>query len=106
MAVATDTRTDTTIQADVLAQLRYEPRINPNESVVAVKDGVVTLTGWVDSYTKKWAAEEAAHRVNGVKAVANDVEVRIPSVSERTDADIALAVTRAIEWDAMVPTEK
>jgi osmotically-inducible protein OsmY len=106
MAVATESRTDTVVQADVLAQLRYEPRINPNEIGVAVKDGVVTLTGWVDSYTKKWAAEEAAHRVRGVKAVANDIEVRLPSTSDRTDADIAAAAVRALEWDAFLPTEK
>jgi osmotically-inducible protein OsmY len=106
MPVATETRTDAAIQADVLAQLRYEPRINPNEIGVAVKDGVITLTGWVDSYTKKWAAEEAAHRVRGVKAVANDIEVRLPSTSERTDADIAAAAVRALEWDAFLPTEK
>ena len=69
-----------------------------------VKDGVVTLTGTVDSYFKKWAAEEAAHRVAGVKAVANDIEVRL--TSERTDADIAAAVARALEWDAFIPPDK
>jgi osmotically-inducible protein OsmY len=106
MALATETRTDTVIQADVLAQLRYEPRLNPNEIGVIVKDGVVTLTGWVDSYTKKWAAEEAAHRVSGVKAVANDIEVRLSTTSERTDADIASAAVRALEWDAFLPTDK
>jgi osmotically-inducible protein OsmY len=106
MAVATETRTDTQIQADVLAQLRYEPRLNPNEIGVAAKDGVVTLTGWVDSYTKKWAAEEAAHRVRGVKAVANDIEVRLSSIFERTDADIAAAAARALEWDAFLPLDR
>jgi osmotically-inducible protein OsmY len=106
MAVATETRTDSAIQADVMAQLRYDPRVSPNEIGVAVKDGVVTLTGWVDSYTKKWAAEEAAHRVNGVKAVANDIEVRLSSASERTDPDIAAAAVRALEWDAFLPTDK
>jgi len=65
----------------------------------------VTLSGWVDSYTKKWAAEQAAHRVRGVKAVANDIEVRLPSSSERTDADIAAAVVRALEWDALLPAD-
>ena len=106
MAVMTETKTDQEIQRNVLDELKWDARVQPNEIGVAVKDGVVTLTGWVDSYTKKWAAEEAAHRVKGVRAVANDVEVRIPTMAERTDADIALAVTRAIEWDAMVPTEK
>jgi len=108
MAVATDTatRTDTQIQSDLLAELKWEPRLNPNEIGVIVKDGVVTLTGWVDSYTKRWAAEDAAHRVRGVKAVANDIEVRLTSTDERTDQDIAKAAARALEWDAFVPLEK
>ena len=62
MAIATDIRTDAQIQTDVLAELKWEPRVAPNEVGVSVKDGVVTLTGWVDSYGKRWAAEEAAHR--------------------------------------------
>lgn len=106
MAVATETRTDAEIQQDVLAELRWDPRVQPNEVGVTVKDGVVTLTGWVDSYTKKWAAEEAARRVRGVKAVADDIEVRLPGSSERTDADIAAAAARALQWDAMVPADR
>ena len=106
MAVATETRTDTQIQTEVLAELKWEPRVTPNEIGVIVKDGVVTLTGWVDSYTKRWAAEDAAHRVRGVKAVANDIEVRLSSVDEKTDSDIAKAAVRALEWDAFVPIEK
>ena len=98
--------TDEQIQRDVLAELKWDARLQPNEIGVIVKDGVVTLTGWVDSYAKKWAAEEAAHRVRGVKAVANDIEVRLPVSDERTDADIAAAVVRALEWDAFVPVEK
>src|ERR1700716_4254565 len=105
-ATATEVRTDTQIQADVLAELKWEPRVAPNEIGVAVKDGVVTLTGFVDSYTKRWAAEDATHRVRGVKAVANDLEVRISSTDEKTDADIAKAAVRALEWDAFVPIEK
>ena len=110
MAVATGTkkvtRTDASIQADVLAELKWDPRLLPNEIGVIVTDGVVTLTGWVDSYTKRWAAEEAAHRVLGVKAVANEIEVRLPGTEERTDADIAAAAVRALEWDAFVPIDK
>lgn len=106
MAVATEIRTDAQIQSDVLAELKWEPRVQPNEIGVSVKEGVVSLTGWVDSYTKKWAAEEAAHRVRGVKAVANDLEVRLPFASERTDADIAKAAVRALEWDAFLSTDK
>ena len=103
---AGETRTDEQIQKDVLAELKWDARVQPNEIGVAVKDGIVTLTGWIESYTKKWAAEEAAHRVRGVKAVANDIEVRLPSSAERTDADIAAAAIHALEWDAFVPVDK
>jgi osmotically-inducible protein OsmY len=105
-AVRSETRTDEDIQREVLAELKWDARVQPNEIGVSVKDGVVTLTGVVDSYSKRWAAEEAAHRVRGVKAVANDLEVRLPSSAERTDADIAAAAVRALEWDALVPIEK
>ena len=105
-ATATETRTDEEIQRDVIAELRWDARVKPNEIGVQVKGGVVTLTGWVDSYMKKWAAEEAAHRVKGVKAVANQVEVRLPGDSQRTDADIAAAVVQALESDASMRLEK
>src|SRR3982074_258394 len=106
MSTATTTRMDEEIQRDVIAELKWEPRVNSTEIGVAVKDGVVTLTGWVDSYMKRWAAEEAALRVRGVKAVANEIEVRLPSSSERTDADLAAAAVRALEWDAFIPSDK
>ncbi len=64
------------------------------------------LTGWVDSYLKKLAAENAAHRVRGVKAVANDIEVRLPGSAERTDADLAKAVLDALRWNAAIPAGK
>jgi len=102
----TENRTDEELQKDVLAELKYEPSVQPNEIGVAVKGGVVTLTGYVDSYIKRWAAEDAAHRVRGVKAVANDIEVKLPMSSERTDADIAAAAVRALEWDVVVPIDK
>ena len=106
MATAAVIRTDNQIQMDVLDELKWDARVQPNEIGVAVKDGIVTLLGWVDTYTKRWAAEEAAHRVRGVKAVVNDIEVRLPVSSERNDADIAAAAVRALEWDAFVPVEK
>src|SRR5258706_6448576 len=105
MGTATPTRTDEQIQRDVLEELNWDARVQPNEIGVAVKDGIVTLTGWVDSFTKKWAAEDAAKRVRGVKAVANDIEVRLPFESERTDADLAAAAIRALEWDAAIPRD-
>src|SRR5437870_6580313 len=105
-ATAAVARSDEQIQKDVLAELKWDARLQPNEIGVAVKDGVVTLMGWVDSYAKKWAAEEAAHRVRGVLAVANDIEVRLPTSAERTDPDIAAAAVRALEWDAAIPVDK
>jgi osmotically-inducible protein OsmY len=101
MTVATEIRTDEKIQKDVLAELKWDAMLQPNEIGVIVKDGVVTLTGWIDSYLKKWEAEEAAHRVAGVKAVANELEVRL--ATERTDTDVAEAVVRALENDPVVP---
>lgn len=106
MITTNETRTDEEIQRDVLAELKWDAPVSPNEIGVSVKDGVVTLTGWVDSYAKSRAAEEAAHRVRGVKAVANDLEVRLPTASERSDADIAAAAVRALEWDSLIPADK
>lgn len=103
---ATITQTDEQIQREVQAELEWDARIRSTEIGVAVKDGVVTLTGWVDSYAKKLAAERAAHRVRGVKAVANEIEVLLPSSAERTDADIALEASRELAWEALVPADQ
>ncbi|MEH0821007.1 MULTISPECIES: BON domain-containing protein [unclassified Micromonospora] len=106
MASATTvTRTDQDIQTDVLDELTWEPRVSPAEVGVTVAEGVVTLTGRVDSYAAKWAAERAAHRVARVRAVANDLAVRLGPSAERTDTEIAGAAERALEWDAFVPVE-
>lgn len=100
------TRTDEEIQRDVLEELKWDARVQPNEIGVAVRDGVVTITGLVDHYARKWSAERTTHRVRGVRAVANDIEVHLSADTERTDADIAGAATQALEWDAFVPIEK
>jgi osmotically-inducible protein OsmY len=104
--MAISTHTDEQIQRDVLEELKWDTRVRPNEIGVAVKDGIVTLTGWVDSYLKKIEAEDAAFRVSGVKAVANDIEVRLLSTSERTDPELAAAVLNALKWDAAIPPDK
>ena len=106
MSTATMTRGDEKIQREVLDELRWDARVQPNEVGVAVKSGIVTLTGWVDSYAKKWAAERSAHRLRGVRAVANDIEVRLTGTAERTDSDIATVASRALDWDEFVPVEK
>lgn len=105
MSTATIVHRDQEIQQDVLAELRWDLGVAASEIGVAVKDGVVTLTGNVDSYLKKWRAEEAALRVNGVSAVANDIEVRLVG-TERTDADVAAAAVNAINWNSTIPVNK
>ncbi len=106
MATTSTTPTDAQIQRDVLEELSWDARVAPNDIGVTVRDSIVTLTGWVDGFSKKWAAERTAHRVRGVSAVANDIDVRLPSSAERTDSDVAAAATRALEWDAFVPIEQ
>ncbi|HZZ38512.1 MAG TPA: BON domain-containing protein [Acidobacteriaceae bacterium] len=104
MTTATVTHTDREIQTDVMAELRWDPSVPATEIGVVVKDGVVTLTGTVDTYMKKWRAEEVAHRVNGVIAVANEIQVR--SIGERTDSDIAAAALHALSWNSTIPQGK
>ncbi len=98
--------TDKDIQQAVLRELEWEPQVKSTEIGVAVKDGILTLTGYVDSYTKRYQAERAAKRVAGVKAVVNDLEVHLPTSSERTDEDIAHAAVRALESHISVPRDR
>lgn len=100
---ATMVKTDSQVQQDVLRELRWDTRVSETEVGVEVDDGVVTLTGTVSSYVKKLAAQEAAHRVVGVRDVANDIVVKVPGTHTRTDTEIAQAVRQALEWDAAVP---
>src|SRR5258707_396317 len=104
--MAISIRTDEAIQRDVLEELKWDAHVRPNEIGVAVKDGIVTLNGWVDSFLKKMAGQEAAHRVPGVKAVATGIEVRLPGFAERTDTDLAAAVLNALRGDAAIPAGK
>ncbi|WP_437326402.1 BON domain-containing protein [Sorangium sp. So ce381] len=97
---------DRQLQRDVLNELAWEPSVNAAEIGVAVKDGIVTLTGRVQSFAEKFAAEQAAKRVYGVKAVANELEVRLPGSSQRTDEDIAAAAVSALRSNVLVPADK
>jgi osmotically-inducible protein OsmY len=105
MATAVTTRTDEVIQREVLAELKWDATVAPNEIGVAVKNGIVTLTGWVESFGKKWAAERAALRVRGVRAVVNQIEVRLNPDDQRTDVDLAEAASRALELNAVIPPD-
>jgi osmotically-inducible protein OsmY len=98
--------TDLELKKSVESELNWEPSINAAEIGVAAKDGVVTLTGHVSSYWQKLAAERAATRVAGVRAVANELEIRLPSSSERTDEDIARAALNALSWSISVPADR
>jgi osmotically-inducible protein OsmY len=99
-------KTDTELQQDVMNELKWEPIIKAAEIGVAVKDGVVTLSGYVDSYVKKWAAERAAARVFGVRAVAEEIRIRLPDSLKRSDQDIAGAVANVLEWNVLVPHDR
>jgi osmotically-inducible protein OsmY len=102
----TVTKSDLQIQQDVMRELRWDTRIGQTEVGVEVDKGIVTLTGTVDNYAKKWAAKEASHRVVGVLDVADDVVVHFPGTGKKTDAEIAKAVRHALEWDAFVADKK
>lgn len=99
-------RSDVDIQQDVLAEMSWDQHINVSDIGVSVKEGVVTLTGLVDNYLFRLAAQNAALRVKGVHAVANDIEVRLHTSAERTDSDLALAALYALKWDAAIQTDK
>jgi osmotically-inducible protein OsmY len=94
------------IQRDVLDELMWDTRVKETDVGVEVDAGVVTLTGTVNSWTARLAAQEAAHRVAGVLDVANDIQVKLPGSYQRTDTDIAQAVRHALEWDILVPHEQ
>lgn len=98
-----DMKSDSQLRADILEELKWDPRVNDAEIGVAVKDAVVTLTGFVDSYAQQYAAERAAERVGGVRALAEDLKVKLPGSHERTDTDIAHAAAAALDWDIEVP---
>src|SRR3954462_5229697 len=98
--------TDSELQLDVLNELKWEPSVDAAHIGVSVKDGVVTLSGHVSSYAEKYAAERAAKRVQGVRAVADELDVKLPEGSRRTDEDIAAAAVNALRWNILVPADK
>jgi osmotically-inducible protein OsmY len=90
-------KTDSDIKRDVENELRWDPDIDATDIAVTVKEGVVTLAGFVRSYSQKWEAERDAKRVSGVVAIADDIEVRLPVVDQRPDPDIARDVVASIQ---------
>jgi osmotically-inducible protein OsmY len=98
-------KTDMALKNDVEAELNWEPAVNAAHIGVTVKHGIVTLTGHVPSYAEKYGAERATKRVYGVKALANELDVKVPDGSKRTDEDIATACVTALQAHASVPDD-
>ena len=99
-------KTDTQLKADVESELAWDPSINAANVGVAVKSGIVTLTGHIDTYAEKYAIERAAQRVQGVKATAIELDVKLAPGHVRSDSDIAAAADSALQWHALVPDGK
>jgi osmotically-inducible protein OsmY len=99
-------KTDMQLQRDVIEELRWDPSVGRAEIGVAANDGVVTLSGEVDSFAQKFAAERAARRVAGVRAVAEEVGVKLRTTTKRTDTELAHAAVNALQWDTEVPDDR
>ncbi|MBV8502338.1 MAG: BON domain-containing protein [Paucibacter sp.] len=98
-------KSDTQLRDDIVAELEWDPAINANQIGVAVKDGVVSLSGHIDSYAEKWAVEKALNRIQGVRAAALELDVRLSPDHKRGDTDIAKAAQWALEWHSQVPPD-
>ena len=96
-------KTDSQLQHDVLEELKWEPQVDHSQIGVAAKDGVVTLSGLVPTYAQKIAAEKAARRVSGVKAIAEEIEVRFASDPKTSDSEIAQRILDIFRWDVTMP---
>ena len=96
-------KTDLLLQKEVEEQLRFDPRLNATQIGVTCEDGAITLRGTVDSYAQRYAAEEAVRSVSGVRAIAQDLKVKLTEEHERDDAELAEAAAQALEWDVRVP---
>jgi osmotically-inducible protein OsmY len=99
-------KTDSQLQHDVIDELEWEPSVDSSKIGVTAKSGVITLTGAVPRYVEKMEAERLAKSIAGVKAVANDIEVRLPGASERNDTEIAAAALSALTWHTSIPDDK
>lgn len=99
-------KSDLQIQRDVMDELKWEPYLNASQIGVAVNNGIVTLSGQVDSYSKKLSAEKATKRVAGVKAIAEDIQIGVSPAFRKNDAEIAEAILSALKWHSAVQEEK
>ncbi|HEX5685138.1 MAG TPA: BON domain-containing protein [Ideonella sp.] len=98
-------KTDAELKRDVADELAWDPAVKSNAIGVAVKDGVVTLTGHLDTFVEKHAAARAVRRVEGVKAIALELDVKLEPSHRRSDTDIAASAEQALKWNVMVPND-
>jgi osmotically-inducible protein OsmY len=99
-------KTDLQLKKDIESELEWDPSIKATNVGVAVKDGIVTLTGHLETYAEKYATERAVQRVEGVKSVAVELDVKLDPLHKRTDADIAAATESAMRWHSLVPADR
>jgi osmotically-inducible protein OsmY len=99
-------KSDAQLKSDLTAELMWDPAVNSTNVGVAVKDGIVTLSGTVDTFLQKHAVQRAARRVGGLRGIAVDLEVRLAPAHKRTDAEIAQAALHALRWHSLVPDDK
>src|ERR1700751_5502349 len=99
-------KSDSEIERDVRDELKWDPDLDASDIAVSVKDGVVTLAGFTKSYPDRLEAEQAAKRVAGVRAVANDIEVRLPAIDQRPDPDIARDAVAALKSELPISHNK
>jgi len=98
-------KTDQQLKQDVIAELGWDPAVNTSQIGVEVKDGIVTLAGRVSSFTEKWEAEQATKRDDGVKGLAVQMDVNLPGISNRTDADLARSVVNTLQCQSYLPQD-
>src|SRR5678816_2152274 len=98
-------KTDIALKADVIGELVWDPAVKETAIGVAVKDGVVTLTGHLDTYAEKAAAMHAVRRVSGVKAIAVEIDVKLSPTHQRSDTDIAKSIEQVLKWNTSIPQD-
>lgn len=99
-------KTDAKLKEDVMAELAWDPALHAENIGVIVKDGVVTLTGHIGTYAEKMAAEKAVRHVDGVKAIAMELDVKLSTDHKRSDTEIAQAALHSLRWHTWVPSER
>lgn len=99
-------KSDVEIQKDVMSQLKWEPALNASSIGVAVNNGIVTLSGQVDTYYQKMAAEKAAKKISGVRGIAEDIQIGISPYYRKSDTEIAESVLNSLKWHSAVPEDR